>query len=945
MNESESEFAFSIFDLKILISRYKNSIALVVIISFFLSFSFFLLRVSPTYEASAIFYEAPNSEESPNMGLAQLLSSRSSGSAGQAFFLLRSSKIMEPVVKNLGLQISVGEKGRFHRICENILVEFKKPLSDIDDFEFKNVSYEREEPLSFYIKFLDKEKFLLLTSEGKELLTCKVNEEASFEDLSFTLIKIPKSLTLGKKYKLNICSLLGKAEELASSVTVVNEKSCSNFLRIKFKHRDKEKAKEILTQLMREEVAYLRRENDTFRKMQISYLESREEELKNKMEQTFTDYTTYLHGNLTHSGFMDLEHEIESLSGPGNEYLSRLVHIDIDASKLKNFLEDRSPKFAALRDFKLNDIAGELIKLKQEKDILDISMILKISPPDKSQNEMHKISFTKNQDFLLSRRFSELKEIRVSKADAQNLLNNMQNNSYFTSYKDIGNMHFVKTWIDRVARSNFYKSPDLEVEKNDFCTFLQNYIHLLNIKEKSLEEGVLEPIHIPVEFEGLDLDTAKQLYVEFEHELNRVQLSIRQMIYMADHIKESDFKFSSLSSILLDSISQNLINKASQLTLTLQDTKNVSLKEQDRIREDLSVQRNFFVQRLKEGIEFKKLDEELIVEKMKSLKEVILDRLNQKISLLQEQAVDQMRNLKTSLTSEKGIIEGRLKDLQVRMADLPKMWHQEKMLNFKTEMNLAFMKSLVQLIESKTISHNLSHIGSKPFSMPVASGTPLPLHISFYSLFFSIFAAFLCILFYLIKGLPVSLESLELLGEIVCGALASGLETLRRIQVFIDPDMNDERKLVTLIGNGGPDYSHKLAFLMAKRGKKVIVLDASFNNSDEKSSLQFLEKKKMSLPILTKEGYDFLSLGGKNDYSTEVLNSKVFLDLLFDLKKDYDTILVFNKSPIKCSEVLVFLKFSDKIIVTINNEKKKEFQPFIEWGQNKRRLSFVSIKE
>ena len=85
------------------------------------------------------------------------------------------------------------------------------------------------------------------------------------------------------------------------------------------------------------------------------------------------------------------------------------------------------------------------------------------------------------------------------------------------------------------------------------------------------------------EFQGLNLEHAQELSINYMKERDALQGQCRQMVYVRDQLPDPRFDLSSLGAIFSDEVTSGLIQKASALTLQLNDDHNVSTREQERL--------------------------------------------------------------------------------------------------------------------------------------------------------------------------------------------------------------------------------------------------------------------------------------------------------------------------------------------------------------------------
>ena len=465
---------------------------------------------------------------------------------------------------------------------------------------------------------------------------------------------------------------------------------------------------------------------------------------------------------------------------------------------------------------------------------------------------------------------------------------------------------------------------------------LQNRLTALDVRAALFSPVREARADLKNDLQGINLETAQNLYVQYNNSLDAIQSQIRQLLFLRDQIHEPTFELSSLSSLLTDAVSQKMVEKASELSLMLHDKQNHSLREQERLKEGLTTQKNFLVQHIDQTVELNKEKEKLIDDKIASLQRVCVDLIE----------------------NEKTLIKEKLKDLSARMGNLPDKWRLENQLQFKKELCMGIVEGISQLVESKNLHFQLFHVDSKPLDKAMAPLAPMPPHLCLFSMLVAFFSGSSLFAFHLgrglLRGLPLTLESMQANKLPVCGSLSSfshvsfkelndrDLETLRRIDSYLE---HKKKERVALVAGTSPDYSHNLAKLLALQGKKVLLIQCAFDAITTQENVpglyHFLEGSQGSAPIRKREHYDFLPTGGSSRHATELLARPAFTKLLEEETKNYDVLLLFSSARPAFSEGHLYLKLADTLVVTANHERLEDLKPYIE----SKRALFVSYEE
>ncbi len=433
------------------------------------------------------------------------------------------------------------------------------------------------------------------------------------------------------------------------------------------------------------------------------------------------------------------------------------------------------------------------------------------------------------------------------------------------------------------------------------------------------------------EFRGIDSQTARSLYLQYTRELDALQATLKQLLFLQSQMSDPHLDISSLGSILTDPVTQEMIRSASTLELELHDEANRSDKEHLRLRETLATKRRFISSHLSQSIDLHHIRISLIKEKLSSLEHVMVDLLS----------------------NEKKLIEERLVEMGNRMSDWPEKWSLNKKFKLRTELTKGMMEGLTQVFESKTLNRHLFHVESRP----IDPATP-PLHPQsprlFYLVLSAICASALLIYLYFLfralqRGLPLSIQTIHAMGEHVSGEISSSilgpfeklkssdLETLRNISSFLL--QKQEKLCVGLLGTQ-IDFSIALARLLQMHHKKTVILDVQFDKvvlaEDTPGLWHYLTGTAETLPIRRHVAYDFVPAGGTTRFADELLTEGKFASLLSSL--DYDFIFLVGSSSL--------LPFLDAAIVTLDVDNASEWEKIRAWNRQKNspRATFVQLQ-
>ena len=435
---------------------------------------------------------------------------------------MKSYRVLKPLAIQLGLQASVAKEGIFSRIFkriqENLFAERGKKIEDPDWFVFKNVIYEGEESFCYTLMFEDLTHFRLFSGK-REIAKGKVGEELSLpEGVQFLLEKTPSSLKVDRKYRLTISHWVAAAASLRKQLQIKTDKLNTSIYHLSYCHRNRYFAIQVLNGLMDEYRRYLKREHDQVAKEQIVYLDQKQEEIYQKLSHVFEEHEQYLCRNLKDKGFFGLEQEAQSYFLPHKECLEKLFIIDIELAKLDHFGEkgiwiasDATPFSKGLLEslFEIQD-------LRQQRDLLELSL---------QKKENYADSFEAKKE--------ELQEIRAKKEKISDLITSLKNQKTFDLEACFDPEHALISWAKHLTDPK---------EINDLSEYLGGYLRLLSLKEKMLQERFFYNNSQLPEFDGIDLVTARSLFINYHNKLDSMEAELRHYAQLKEEIQQENFE-------------------------------------------------------------------------------------------------------------------------------------------------------------------------------------------------------------------------------------------------------------------------------------------------------------------------------------------------------------------------------------------------------------------
>jgi len=931
------ERVFTLADVKRLFLRQKKTVFRAALLGGGLFFAWFLVASVPKYQVEATFKEGAGkgqAESGDSMKLVGSITGSGSGGESQAVVLMQSFPVLKPLVERMGLQASVPRKGRlsklYRRVKENLLAERGKPLDDPDWFAFKEVEYAGAQAIFYDLEFGSRGDFSVFSGK-KKLAKGTVGIPVSLPEVRFTVDKVPSNLRVGARYPLAFQPWWISARSLRANLRIASTKTQKSIFEVQFSHRDRFFGVEAINGLIDEYRNYLKKDHDQLVQGQLSYLRTKQDEICEDMSSVFDEYTGHLQKNLRRNGQIGLKGEIESLTSEHQALSKKLFSLDLEWEGLCQ-METSNVAAIPILEGPAFQVVQELLRsisdLKQQRDAIELNL------PKESRLA---------GETGCEPRMEELRAIRTRIERVKDALARLENSSPEESLFEPETM--LESWVYSL---NFSKDE----ERGDLAAYLENYARHLSMQEKIVQEQIFFGGDIPSEFKGIDLPTARELFLEYNSKLDVSNAAKSNYERLVVEMADPDFEIGSLSAVLADPLSQRLIERAGEIALKQKDEKHRTEKEKGRWAEELVLQKNILRDHLGQLIKVETMKSELIREKIAGLQVLSLGCISGQISVLQERLSDWVKERKNSVTAAKKIVLEKLEAIRTGFSDLPEKWRKEKWLNLKTQMGIKMVQALTELSESKTISSHLHHIETKPLDSPIAPEIPckpgifLKTFIGAVLFGFSSFArAFLKAV---LAGFPSSREKLAAMRYPVRGGISpfcdgpldsppSGpdLETLRQVSLFLDG--SPKGQIVGIIVGKGPDYSHALADHLSRMSIRPLLFRcdfqaAKFHPKDLPGFLQMWTHETQELPIRKKKNYDWIPSGGYTPYGTEILRSADFRQILERLKKEYDAVLLVIRAPLDSSESIAPLPFCDKAVVTVQGEPTEQLTPFIDWA-------------
>jgi len=940
------EVSFCLSDISNIFITLKKQIFGFAVI--FASICFFYVMIKPdVYQASAKFSEMPEKKES--LIFKDFFPSDSiENDKNKAKEMIQSRLVIEPVVKKFGMQAScyLRNKSRFFAIYKryfrNLKREFKIADKESYNFGFKDVNCPSTASRSYLIFFKSNDSFEIFDMKKKMRTKGKVNEKIFLDEISFILQQVPKNLKRNKAYILSFASVEACIAKVKRDLKIKVSRYSGNVLDLTYKDVDPYRAQNTLNGLMRSYVKYLEKESETFARDQFKYLEQRKRQVGQDLESALDNHAKYLSDNLIKNGFIALEQEISSFTNPHNECLKRLFELDLELAHI-DLLKKSDSDFIfndELVGKKLSAMSSQKSALNQKKDALSMSLF---SQEKKAEDPLLG-TYSQNMDKLLK----DISNLRKEKTEIEKAIDQLNKKEIFKTSSHNENLKTEK------------KLDDNKI-KEDLNYHLSQFKRALITQEKILKSRPIFAQSQDKMFEGLDADTVNELYAKYNHKIDQTQAKTKQLEIILKEIDNGQFETSSISPFLSDSVSIGLVKQANDIQFRLNDDDILSEKDKMRLEKDLSLIRKFLKTHITQTLQAERSLEDLYKNKFYALQMAALDRTNQQISILDQQAKDYLFFRKENILKEKNLLQDQIQSIRNNMFLLPEKWKKEKLLDMRSGAALKMIQSLTNLIESKTIEHHLKQIASKPIELAELPKGPNSKKGFFIFVVTFLTGLILAFLYFFIralsKGFMATLDNLNAIKEVTLGEISyacdgpnveyiqdNDLEVLRNIIQFSEPLLEKSGKVLSLIGSNGPNYAHCLSDLVGKIGKKVLLLELNFQSIHSNKGIgmaQYLDKNLKEIPIQSFHNYDFLPSGVTSRYGTEILRSLSFHQFIKELKEKYDIVIAYGKASPTSAEATAYLQFSDKLVVSFIDETVQKLSAFF---QKESMVGFLKVK-
>lgn len=734
----DPQLRISFSDLISILQKSKKTI-LYFAVAFGMLGLFWGLRKPIRYEAEATFREKGIKHASlpTSSSFMQMLAfGGSGGTESEAASLMKSRAILKDVIEKLHLQADlrpIHEGESFPKLAaRNLLLAWNSfnngafpILSDpCCPIKFAHLKYTGETPLSFRLE-MDENGQMQIYKNSSLIGEGHLGVPFEFDNLSFIIVKNDNDPLVPQTYSLTINSLVETAKSMDKILKIETPKVDKSFLQdkslliVKYNHRDRLIASQIVNAVMDSYQAYAQNYHIKMANKQLDYLSTRRDQLSGNLTGLMQKHANFLANDLYGSGFIESNKEMDFLAKSQHEYKRKLLDNELEIKRLMEIKDDdfsHYDRYSAndVNPVIINNIYTEMSTLKQQRDGLQIEIQKKA------------VNQGANLQHFFDMQVDELKDVQQLLMALREINTQFKQNVMPDPNSKLLNdpRYLLKGWFSRLQNAR-QENQSWITTKDSLQLYLNNLERLFGVHERILQERLTHQQNPSSEYRGINLEDATELYRDYSKQIIQLENTIRQNTFFISQIENPNFEITSLSAGLNDSISAEIIHKASSLVQKLRDQNNQSVREQERIKEELHLERTFLNLHLQQMVQLMELNKQLINEKIAALQNVSLELIHQRISLLEKNLQDYLQSRLNHLKQERELIKRHLETIHTEMAQLPQKWVSEQLLTQEVATNHLIVEEIAKLVETKNISHNLEVIQSAPVDVAYPSLHPI----------------------------------------------------------------------------------------------------------------------------------------------------------------------------------------------------------------------------
>lgn len=541
-------------DIGEILRRHKKTIMTSALGLALIAFSLGVTR-DVLYLGEATFRDKAKADSGVRQSMSDFFLGSGEKNDSEAVSAMRSARLMEELIRRRGLQGTVNEKTAsfplLRTIQENLRVEWaylmKKKVPALPEKEkviaIADIQYHGELYIPLELTFLDETTYQV--KEGSE---GQLGHPYVGDTFRFTLNKVGGEPLEGRTFLVRLDPLKNVAKDLAQVLIAKTDSDDRSLIRIKNLHPDRQEAAQFVNTLMEIYQDYLRQEHDRIAKAQLTYLETRENEIALSLKKVMEDHATSLQNDLVASGFTDSKKELEFLTGQLLQFTHKLTEIELDQKRLARALEgdfasfDPSARGTADAPI-INEMLQKMRELKMGQESLVVALAdkeVKSNASDEylgvglqtakeiyvalSRERQENDSTLKQLDFVLK----ELVQPEFEITSLTALLHDPVSQEKIMKASNLS--HSLKDTSNRTQRELERIKEELRVQKEFFKTHLAETAKLLELKGQVLDEKFVLLQLAMLEMSGRDIAVLEsQLHDYIATRMNNLKVEKRML--------------------------------------------------------------------------------------------------------------------------------------------------------------------------------------------------------------------------------------------------------------------------------------------------------------------------------------------------------------------------------------------------------------------------------
>jgi|GEM_PF-2432363 len=341
------EGTIALSDIVDILRRGKKKIFVVATLCAALA-AFFALTRPVVYQSEATFRERENQDAGVGGSLFEMFSRGPGKNLSHATSTMKSRHLASRVVKELDLQGCVVPKGRSFRRLRTIKGNLVTALSHFrhrtvpvfpdytSPLRCCDVSYDGEVSQMAEVLFSSDTHYIVYDAAGNRVGKGALDEPFSCGSFTFTLKKTPlKQKIVSKRFVVGISPMDRAAMGLSAGLDINPDEDDKNVLNISYKHSERRMSALVVNTVMEQYRVCLQEESGRATSQQLEYLKKRKEEMGSFVRNLMAEHAKACSVDVSNTGFIDTEKQLEFLTRSQGECRARLMAIDLELKRLQ----------------------------------------------------------------------------------------------------------------------------------------------------------------------------------------------------------------------------------------------------------------------------------------------------------------------------------------------------------------------------------------------------------------------------------------------------------------------------------------------------------------------------------------------------------------------------------------------------------------------------------